>query len=129
MAGHGDRGLLADHGVFREHAVEVGAEPVRQVIGADRAAIPTRVESADDSVPDRETFGVISDSRDFACAVAERCDTELRRSPSTALQHHQVAVVERSRVDPQENFPGAGPRIVARHPNTTPSTLPKLSMR
>ncbi len=113
MAWHGHRGLLAQHGVFREHAVEVGAEAVGQVIGLDRAAEPAWVEAADNSIPDRETADAISDSGNFAGAVAERHNPELRRSPAASLQHHQITVVERSRVHPQENFAGSGPRIVA----------------
>src|SRR5439155_27062646 len=87
MARHGHRGLLADHGVFREHAVEVGAEAVGQIIGLDRAAEPAWVEAADDSIPDRETADAISNSRNFAGAVAERYNPELRRSTTAALQH------------------------------------------
>src|SRR3984893_8902290 len=114
MVWHGHRGLLAHHGVFREHAVEVGAEAVGQVVGLDRAAEPVRMEAADNFIADRETADAVSNGGYFAGAVAERHNPELRRSPAAALQHHQITVVERSRVHPQENFAGSGPRIVAR---------------
>src|ERR1700730_9845543 len=113
MAWHAHRRLLPPHGVFRKHAVEVGAEAVGQVVGLDRTAGPARVEAADDPVPERETANTISDSRNFAGAVAERHNSELRRSPAAALQHHQITVVERSRAHLQEYFTSSEARIVA----------------
>jgi hypothetical protein len=80
----------------------------------DRTAEPARVEAGDDPVADREPADASTKPDDFASAVAERHDLEPGRSPAAAFEHHQVAVVERNRAHPNQDFPGSGLRIVAR---------------
>src|ERR1700737_4410866 len=42
--------LLAQHRVLRQHPIEIGSEPVGQVIGLDRPAKPPRMEATRNSV-------------------------------------------------------------------------------
>ena len=51
IAGDGNGGFLVDDRVLGQHAVEVGAEAVGEVIRLDRTAEPARVEAADDASP------------------------------------------------------------------------------
>src|SRR6184192_3183970 len=44
--------LLAQHRVLRQHPVEIGTEPVGQIIGLDRAAEPPRMKATGNSVTD-----------------------------------------------------------------------------
>src|SRR5438477_5805865 len=50
MARHVNERLLAQHRVFCEHPVEIGAEPVRQIVRLDWPAEPARVEATGDSI-------------------------------------------------------------------------------
>ena len=52
VARHVHQRLLAQHGIFRQHPVEIGAEPVSQVVGADPSAKPARMEAASNSIAD-----------------------------------------------------------------------------
>src|SRR6185312_8111446 len=72
------------------------------------------MEAGNDTVADREPAGARSEPDDFARTVAERHDPEPGRAAAAAFQDHQVAVVERCRAHPDQDFPGAGLRIVAR---------------
>src|SRR6266851_4259182 len=83
-------------------------------IRVDRPAEPARMEAANDPVADRDPADAAPDGGNFAGAITQRHDTELCRAPAATLQHHQITVVERGRAHPKQNFPGAGPWIVAR---------------
>src|ERR1700746_1844353 len=60
-----------------------------------------------------------ADRCDLAGAVGQRHYADLRRSATTAFEDHQIAVVERARVDPHEDLLQPGPRILARSPHDT----------
>jgi hypothetical protein len=82
VARHSDGGFLTEDRVFRQHAVQVGAEPVGQVIGFDRSAEPARVEAADNPVSDREPCDAITDGCNLAGTIAKRYDPKLGRTAS-----------------------------------------------
>jgi hypothetical protein len=50
MAGHRHNRFLAQHRVFRQHPIEIGAEPVGQVVGLNRPAEPAQMKAAGNSV-------------------------------------------------------------------------------
>ena len=113
VARHRHGGFFIDDRVLRQHAVQIGAEPVRQVIRLDRPAKPARVKAGNDPVADHEPVRASAEPDDFAGAVAERHDPEPGRAPAAAFEHHQVAIIERRRTHPDQDFPGSGLRIVA----------------
>jgi hypothetical protein len=96
---------------FREHAVEIGAEPVGQVIRLDRAAEPARVKTTDDPVSSGEPRDAVAEGDNLAGTVAERHDAHLGRTAPATLQHHQI---ERGCANPNENFPCARLRVSCR---------------
>jgi len=69
-------GFLAQHRVFRQHPVEVGAKPVGQVVGAQRSAEPARMEDADDPVAQLDPRYPIAHGSDLAGAIGKRHDAE-----------------------------------------------------
>jgi len=68
--------LLAQHGVFRQHPVQVGAYPVGQVVRAQRAAEPAGVEGADDPVAELDPRHPFTDCCDLAGTIGKRHDSE-----------------------------------------------------
>jgi len=105
--------LLAQNRVFRQHPVEIGAKPVGQVFRPDGATKPARVETARDPVADFDPCYAVADRSDFAGAIGERYHAELGRAAATALQDHQVAVVERARAHPHQHLPQPGSWVIA----------------
>ena len=64
--------LLAQHRVLRQHPVEIGTEPVGQIIGLDRTAEPARMEATGNSVADLDPRHPVADGRNLARAIGER---------------------------------------------------------
>jgi hypothetical protein len=86
--------LLTQHRVFGQHPVEVGAEPVCQIIGLDRAAEPPRMEATGNSVANRDPCHAVADRSDLTRTVGERYHAELCRTATAAFEDHQIAIVE-----------------------------------
>jgi hypothetical protein len=61
--------LLVQHGVLRQHPVEIGAKPVGQVFGVDRPAKPARMKAAGDPVTNLDPHHSFADRCDLAGAV------------------------------------------------------------
>jgi hypothetical protein len=70
--------------VLRQHPVEVGTEPVRQIIGLDRPAEPPRMEATGNSVADLDPCHAFADRSDLARTVGKRAP---RRASSDRDRH------------------------------------------
>src|SRR4029077_18493545 len=90
--------------VFRRHTVEIGAEPVGQVVGLDRSAKPARMKATGNPVANFDPSNAFADRCDLAGAVGQRHYADLRWTAPTAFEDHQISVVERARVDPHEDL-------------------------
>jgi hypothetical protein len=104
---------------FRQHTVEIGAEPVGQVVGLDRSAKPAWMKATGNPIANFDPSNSFADCYDLADAVGQRHYADLRRSATTAFEDHQIAVVERTRTAPHEDLLQPGPRILARSPHDT----------
>jgi len=82
--------------VFRQHSVEIGAEPVGQVVGLDRSAKPTRMKATGNPVANFDPRHSFADRCDLARAVGLRHYADLRWTATAAFQDHQIAIVERT---------------------------------
>src|SRR6202035_2969847 len=103
--------------VSRQHSVKIGAEPVGQVVGRDRSAKPAGMKATGNPVANFDPSNSFAYLCDLAGAVRQRHYADLRRTATTALEDHQIAIVERARADPHEDLLGPRPRILARpHP-------------
>jgi hypothetical protein len=85
LAGHRHNGFLTQHRVFRQHSIEIGAQPVGQVVGLDRSAKPARMKTAGNSVANFDPRYSVSECCDLAGAIGERHHAELRRTATAAL--------------------------------------------
>jgi hypothetical protein len=65
VARHAHDRLLAQHRVLRQHPVEIGTEPVGQIIGLDRAAEPPRMEATGNSIADLDPRYPVSNGSDL----------------------------------------------------------------
>ena len=74
-----DRLFIEDR-VFRQHPVEIGAEPVSKVVGVDRSAKPARMEAASNSIAEVDPGDPGADGSDLAGAIGERYHAELGRT-------------------------------------------------
>jgi hypothetical protein len=86
--------LLAQHRIFRQHAVEVCAEAVGEVLGLDRPAEPTRMKAADDPVANLDPRDALADRKGFTGTVGKRYDAKPGRAAAAALEDHQIAIIE-----------------------------------
>jgi hypothetical protein len=86
VAWNTDKRFLAQHSVFRQHPVEIGAKPVGQVFRPDRSAKPARMKRPCNPVADLDPRHAIANGRDLAGAVGKRHDAELRRTGTAALR-------------------------------------------
>jgi hypothetical protein len=66
--------LLAQHRVFCEHPVEIGSEPIGQVIGLDWAAEPPRVKATGNSVANLDPRHLVANGGDLARAIGGPSD-------------------------------------------------------
>ena len=64
-----DERFLAQHSVFRQHSVEIGAKPVCEVFRPDRSAKPPRMEAAGNFVADLDPCYFVANDRDLAGPV------------------------------------------------------------
>jgi hypothetical protein len=78
--------FLAQHGALRQHPVEVGTEPVGQIIGLDRPAKPPRMEATGNSVANLDTSHPVANRSDLTSSVGKRHDAELCRTTTAALE-------------------------------------------
>jgi hypothetical protein len=69
MAWHANERFFAQHSIFSQHSVEIGAEPVGQVFRPNWAAKPTRMETASDPVAHLDPHHPGADRSDFAGTV------------------------------------------------------------
>ena len=74
-----DRFFVKDR-KLRQHPIEIGAEPVGQVVSDQRSAKPARMEGADDPVAELDPRYPVANGRDLARAVGKRHDAELCRT-------------------------------------------------
>jgi len=61
--------FLAQHRVFRQHAVEIGAEPVGEIIRFDRSTEPARMKATGNPIADFDPRHFFADCCDLAGAV------------------------------------------------------------
>jgi hypothetical protein len=78
--------LLAQHRVLHQHPVEIGTEPVGQIIGLDRPAKPPRMEATGNSVADLDPRHPLADSCNLTRIVGKRHDAELRRTSTATFE-------------------------------------------
>src|SRR5215471_12218949 len=104
MARHANERLFAQHCVFRQHAVEIGAEPVGQIFRLDRAAKPARMKAAGNPVTDLDPRHLLADGLDIASAIRKWYYAGLGRTATATFEDHQVAVIERTCPDPHQDF-------------------------
>jgi hypothetical protein len=71
--------------VFCQHAVEIGAEPVGQVVRLDRSAKPARVKATGNPVANFDPSNSFANCCDLAGAVGQRHYAEFRRT-ATVVQ-------------------------------------------
>jgi hypothetical protein len=109
-----DERFLVQHGVFRQHPVEIGAKPIGEVFRPDRSAKPARMKRPSNPVADLDPRHAVADCSDLARAVRKRHDAEFGRTATAAFEDHQIAVIERSRAHPHHDLPQSGPRVLAR---------------
>src|SRR5438132_2436553 len=114
MARHANERLLALYCVFCQHPVEIGSEPVGQIIGLDRPAEPPRMEATSNSIADLDPRYPIADGCNLTRTVGKRYHAELSRTATAALEDHQVAVVERARAHSHQDLLRPGLRVIAR---------------
>jgi hypothetical protein len=94
---HVNERLLVQHRVFRQHAVEIGAEPVGQIVGLDRAAEPAQMEATGNPV------AILTRLTPSPMAATSPAPSEGGMTPSLvgprppAFENHQISVVERAR--------------------------------
>ena len=79
-----DRFFIEDR-VFRQHSVEIGAEPVGQVVGLDRSAKLPRMKAAGNPVANLDPRNSFADCCDLAGAIGQRHNTDLRRTTAAAF--------------------------------------------
>jgi len=77
--------LLAQHRVFRQHPVQIGAQPVGQVVGLDRSAKPARMKATGNPVANFDPRNSFADCCDLASAVGQRHHAELGRTAAASL--------------------------------------------
>src|SRR5215472_8850968 len=114
VARHVHERLLVQHGVFRQHPVEIGAKPVGEIVGLDWSAKPARMKATGNPVTNLDPRHPVADRRDLASTVGQRHDADLRRTATAPFEHHQVAIVERAGAHPHQDLSQARPRILAR---------------
>ena len=85
--------LLAQHRIFRQHPVEIGAEPVCQIVGLDRPSKPARVKATGDSIANLDPRDTLPDRSHFTSTVGKRYHTKLGRAATAAFEDHQIAVI------------------------------------
>src|SRR5271166_5898726 len=100
--------------VFRQYSVEIGAEPVGQVVRLHWSAKPAGMKAPGNPVANFDPSNSFADRSDLAGAVRQRHYADLRWTATTTFEDHQIAVVERARADPHEGLLQPGPRILAR---------------
>jgi len=108
------RAFLAQHCIFRQHAVEIGAEPVGQVVGLDRSAKPARVKAAGNPVANFDPRNAFADCCDLTGPIGQRHHTDLRWAAPAAFENHQIAVVERARTHLHQGRIELAPRLSGR---------------
>jgi hypothetical protein len=100
--------------IFGQHSVEIGADPVGQVVWLDRSAKPAGMKATSNPIANFDPSNSFADRCDLAGVVAQRHYADLRWTTTTTFEDHQIAVVERARADPHEDLLQPGPRILAR---------------
>jgi hypothetical protein len=63
---------------LNQHSVEIGAEPVGQVVGLDQSAKPARVKATGNSVANFDPSNSFADRCDLAGTVGQRHYADLR---------------------------------------------------
>ena len=104
-----EAGLLEEH-VFGECAVDVTAESAFDLGGSGRAVVPVLKKTAADAVTGLPLDDAFTDGGDFAGAVGAGDAGKAEFGVVGALDHHQVAVIERNGVNSNKHLTGAGLR-------------------
>src|SRR5215471_2447834 len=104
VARHVHERLLVQHRVLSQHAVEIGAKPIRKVIRLDRTAIPARMKAAGNPVTDLDPRHPLADGFNIAGTIRKRYHAKLGRTATATFEDHQVAVIERTCPDPHQDL-------------------------
>ena len=108
MVGNADEAGLFEQDVFSEHAVDVAAERAFDVGGSGRAVEPVLHEDGRDAVAGLPCGDAVADGGDFAGAVGAGNARKPEFGVVEALDHHQIAIIQRDGTNFNEHFAGAG---------------------
>src|SRR5579863_3034263 len=107
MARNRDQAILVENDLFGEHAVDVAAQCALHLHGRWRPVKPVLHEDAGHAVADLPACYVFAHGVHFARAVGAWDARQMELGVVKALDHEQVAIVERNRADPHADLAGA----------------------
>jgi hypothetical protein len=108
VLGDGYQAGLLDGDVLGQHAVDVAAESASGLGGGGWSVEPILHENSGDAVtglPERDAF---SHSCHFAGSIGAGDAGKLQFGVVEALDDQQIAIIERNRAHPDEDFAGLG---------------------
>jgi hypothetical protein len=128
MARHRHNSFLTQHRVFRQHPVEIGAQPVGQVVGLDRSAKPARMKATGNSGTDLDPRNPFADRFDLAGAVETAAPRRFSSDLDRRLSGPSDLDSSASSRAPASGFPfarDAGPRSIPTRSQYDPINAPE----
>ncbi len=104
VRGNGHHAVFAQNNQFGEHAVDIAAQRAFDLRGVGLAVNPVLHKDAGHAIAGLDARNAFADSDHFARAVGAGDAGQTHVRVVAALDHHEVAIIERDGVNTQEDF-------------------------